>query len=207
MARFFDVHPDDPQPRALAQVAAILREGGVIAYPTDCAYALGCLIGNADGLDRIRTIRQLDERHHFTVMCRNLKELSSFAEVSNAAFRAVKACTPGPYTFILPATKDVPRRLQHPRKRTIGVRIPRGRVVHALLEAVGEPIVSTTLLLPSDEAPLTQGWDISQRLEHVIDAVVDAGDCTTELTTIVDLSGREPEVIRHGVGDASRFEE
>lgn len=206
MARYFDVHPENPQPRLIAQVVGIVRADGLIAYPTDSCFALGCQLGNAQGLERIREIRHLDARHHFTLVCLDFSQLSQFAHVSNAVFRAVKACTPGPYTFILPATKDVPRRLLHPKKLTVGVRIPGVPVVRALLEELGEPLVSSTLLLPGEEAPMTQGWEIKEALDHAVDAVVDAGECGTEPTTVIDLSGSGPEVLRVGGGDPSRFE-
>jgi tRNA threonylcarbamoyl adenosine modification protein (Sua5/YciO/YrdC/YwlC family) len=206
VARFIDVHPDNPQPRAISQVADMVRAGGVVAYPTDLTYALGCRIGDADGLERIRDIRQLDARHHFTLVCHDYSQASQFVRISNTAFRAIKARTPGPYTFILPATRDVPRRLQHPKKQTVGIRIPRHPVVQALLDDLGEPLVSTTLHLPGEEEPLTQGWDIKERLDHLLDAVVDAGDCGTQTTTLVDLSESEPVVLRVGAGDPSRFE-
>jgi tRNA threonylcarbamoyl adenosine modification protein (Sua5/YciO/YrdC/YwlC family) len=160
VARYFDVHPDNPQSRAIGQVVDIVRSDGLIAYPTDSCFALGCQIGNADGLARIREIRQLDAHHHFTLVCLDFSQLSQFVHVSNAVFRAVKACTPGPYTFILPATKEVPRRLLHPKKLTVGVRIPSDAVVRALLTELGEPLVSSTLLLPGDDEPMTQGWEI-----------------------------------------------
>lgn len=200
------MHPDNPQPRTIGQIADVVRGGGVIAYPTDCSYALACQIGNARGVDRIREIRHLDARHHFTLVCSDFAQLSQFVQVDKAVFRAVKACTPGPYTFILPATREVPRRLQHPKKQTVGVRIPRSAVVQALLAELGEPLVSSTLLLPGDEEPMTQGWDIKERLDHVVDAVVDAGECGLELSTVVDLSQDEPEILRRGAGDPGRFE-
>jgi tRNA threonylcarbamoyl adenosine modification protein (Sua5/YciO/YrdC/YwlC family) len=206
VARFLDVHPDNPQPRAIGQVVEILRAGGLIAYPTDSCYALGCQMGNADALQRVRDIRHLGATHDFTLVCRDFAQLSQFVRVDKAAFRSVRACTPGPYTFILPATREVPRRLQHPRKQTVGVRIPRHCVVQAILAEIGEPLVSSTLLLPGDDEPPTQGWDIKERLDHVLDAVVDSGECGTDPTTVVDLSGTEPVVLRRGAGDASRFE-
>jgi tRNA threonylcarbamoyl adenosine modification protein (Sua5/YciO/YrdC/YwlC family) len=206
MARYVDVHPDNPQPRLIAQVADIVREGGVIAYPTDSCFALGAQIGNVHALDRIREIRHLDERHHFTLVCADFAQLAQYVTVSNQMFRTVKACTPGSYTFILPATKEVPRKLQHPKKLTVGVRIPKHTVVQALLAELGEPLVSSTLLLPGDEDPPTEGWAIKERLDHLVDAVLDSGDCGTEPTTVVDLSGVEPEIIRRGAGDVSRFE-
>ncbi|MBV9312431.1 MAG: threonylcarbamoyl-AMP synthase [Pseudonocardia sp.] len=206
MASYFDVHPDNPQPRAISQVVDVVRSGGVIAYPTDSCFALGCQLDNRDGIDRIRAIRHLDERHHFTLVCRDFAQLGQFALVSNTVFRTVKAATPGPYTFILPATKDVPRRMMHPKKRTIGVRIPAHVVAQALLSELGEPMLSSTLLLPESEEPLTQGWEIKQRLDHVLDAVLDSADCGSEPTTVIDLSGDEPEILRRGAGDPTRFE-
>jgi tRNA threonylcarbamoyl adenosine modification protein (Sua5/YciO/YrdC/YwlC family) len=206
MARFIDVHPINPQPRAITQIVTLIQGGGLVAYPTDSCYALGCQLGNREGLDRIKTIRKLDDRHHFTLICRDFAQLGQFVQVSNAVFRLVKASTPGSYTFILPATKEVPRRLMHPKKRTVGVRIPDHAVTQAILAELGEPLLSTTLLLPGDEEPLTQAWEIQDRLEHQVDAIVDAGECGTEPTTVVDLSGDEPEILRVGAGDPSRFE-
>lgn len=206
MARYFDVHPVDPQRRVIGQVATMVQEGALIAYPTDSCFALGCAIGNADGLERIRAIRHLDHRHHFTLVCADFAQLGQFVHVSNRVFRLVKAATPGSYTFILPATKEVPRRLLHPKKKTVGVRIPQHPVVRALLSELGAPLLSSTLLLPGDEEPLTQGWDIKERLDHSVDAVIDSGECGTEPTTVVDLSTDEPEIVRVGAGDPSRFE-
>ncbi|GIJ20587.1 L-threonylcarbamoyladenylate synthase [Micromonospora lutea] len=205
MARYFDVHPDNPQPRIISQVVEIIRADGLIAYPTDSCFALGSQLGNKDGMDRIREIRDLDSGHHFTLVCRDFAQLGQFVQLDNAVFRAVKAATPGRYTFILPATKEVPRRLWHPRKKTVGVRIPAHPVTRALLDALGEPLLSSTLLLPDDEEPMTQGWEIMERLDHAVDAVVDAGDCGTEPTTVVDFSDGEPEIVRVGAGDPSRF--
>ncbi|PWU56051.1 threonylcarbamoyl-AMP synthase [Micromonospora sp. S4605] len=206
MARYYDVHPDNPQPRALRQVVDLIRDGGLVAYPTDSCYALGCQLGNRDGLDRIREIRHLDDRHHFTLVCRDFAQLGQLVKVSNAAFRLVKASTPGSYTFILPATREVPRRLLHPRKRTVGVRVPDHTVAQALLAELGEPLLSSTLVLPGEDEPLTRGWEIKERLDHLVDAVLDAGDCGKEPTTVVDLSQPEPEILRRGAGDPSRFE-
>jgi tRNA threonylcarbamoyl adenosine modification protein (Sua5/YciO/YrdC/YwlC family) len=205
MARYFDVHPLDPQPRAIAQVAALLDDDALIAYPTDSCYALGCRLDSPTGGERIRRIRSLDDRHHFTLVCSDFGQLGQLVQLDNAAFRAIKAATPGPYTFILPATKEVPRRLAHPRKRTVGVRIPHHPVVRALLRQLGEPLLSSTLMLPDAEEPLTDGWHIKEELDHVIDAVVDAGDCGTEPTTVVDWSKGYPEVVRAGAGDMERF--
>ncbi|GAA4032036.1 L-threonylcarbamoyladenylate synthase [Arthrobacter methylotrophus] len=206
MARFFDVHPQDPQPRAIAQVVNILRSGGLIAYPTDSCYALGAQIGNREALDRIRSIRQLDGKHHFTLVCKDFAQLGQFVMIDNDVFRSIKAVTPGSYTFILPATKEVPRRLLHPKKKTVGVRIPNHNFVQALLAELGEPLLSSTLLLPDEEEPLTQGWEIKERLDNLVDAVIDSGDCGAEPTTVVDFSSGTAEVVRRGTGDPSRFE-
>jgi tRNA threonylcarbamoyl adenosine modification protein (Sua5/YciO/YrdC/YwlC family) len=205
VAKYFDVHPENPQPRAVAQVIGMVREGGLIAYPTDSCFALGCAIGNKAGMDRIREIRHLDDRHHFTLMCRDFAQLGQFVQMNNALFRTLKAATPGPYTFILPATRDVPRRLLHPRKKTVGVRIPDHVVAQALLAELGEPLLSTTLTLPGATEPMTQGWEIKEELDHALDAVIDSGDCGVEPTTVVDFSGPEPEILRKGAGDPARF--
>ena len=205
MARYFDVHPVDPQPRVVAQAVALLRDDALIAYPTDSCYALGCSLDNAAGLERIRRIRHLDSSHHFTLVCGDFNQLGQFVRLDNAVFRAVKAAIPGPYTFILPATREVPRRMLHPRRRTVGVRLPRHPVTTALLAGLGEPLVSSTLLLPGDEAPMTSGWEIKERLDHVIDAVIDSGECGEVPTTVVDFSGDEPVILREGAGDPARF--
>jgi tRNA threonylcarbamoyl adenosine modification protein (Sua5/YciO/YrdC/YwlC family) len=206
MARYFDIHPASPQQRMIVQVADVVRGGGVIAYPTDSCYALGCQLGNTDGIARIRSIRDLGDKHHLTLVCQDFAQLGQFARVDNSVFRAIKAATPGSYTFILPATREVPRRLQHPGKKTVGVRITGHAVARALLAELGEPLVSTTLLLPGQDEPLTQGWEIEDQLGHVVDAVVDCGDCGTEPTTVIDFSGDEPEILRRGAGDTSAFE-
>ena len=206
MARYFDVHPHDPQPRAITQAVKMLLDGGLIAYPTDSCYALGAQLGNKDALDRIRTIRKLDAKHHFTLVCKDFAQLGQFVNIGNDVFRSIKAVTPGSYTFILPATKEVPRRLLHPKKKTVGVRIPDNRVVQALLAELGEPILSSTLLLPDEEDPLTQGWEIKERLDHAVDAVIDSGDCGTDPTTVIDFSQPEPEIVRRGAGDTTPFE-
>jgi tRNA threonylcarbamoyl adenosine modification protein (Sua5/YciO/YrdC/YwlC family) len=206
MARYFDVHPVDPQRRAIGQIVEIIRSGGLIAYPTDSCFALGCQLGDSKGIERIREIRDLDDRHHFTLVCRDFAQLGQFVQVSNQVFRTVKAATPGSYTFILPATKEVPRRLMHSRKKTVGVRIPQHPVAQALLAELGEPLLSSTLLLPDEPDPLTEGWEIKERLDHALDAVVDSGECGTTPTTVVDLSEGEPEIVRVGAGDPSRFE-
>ncbi|PAK27122.1 threonylcarbamoyl-AMP synthase [Streptomyces sp. alain-838] len=200
------MHPDNPQPRSIAQVADSVRSGALIAYPTDSCYALGCRLGSRDGTDRIRSIRQLDNRHHFTLVCQDFAQLGQFVQIDNDVFRAIKASTPGSYTFILPATREVPRMLQHPKKKTVGVRIPDHVVAQALLAELGEPLLSSTLLLPGEDEPMTQGWEIKDRLDHVLDAVIDSGDCGTEPTTVVDFSGGEAEIVRRGAGDTDRFE-
>ena len=206
MARYFDIHPANPQHRAIAQVAEIVRAGGVIAYPTDSCYALGCQLGNSEGIARIRAIRHLDDKHHLTLVCQDFAQLGQFVYVPNRVFRAIKTATPGRYTFILPATKEVPRRLQHPGKKTVGVRIPRHVVTQALLAELGQPLVSSTLLLPGEDEPLTAGWQIAEQLDHAVDAVIDSGDCGTEPTTVIDFSQPEPEILRRGAGDTSAFE-
>jgi tRNA threonylcarbamoyl adenosine modification protein (Sua5/YciO/YrdC/YwlC family) len=206
MARYYDVHPVDPQPRVIGQVVRLLRDDGLIAYPTDSGYALGTQLGNRDGLERIRQIRQLDDKHHFTLVCRDFAQLGSLVHLDNAAFRMVKAATPGPYTFILPATSEVPKRLMHPKKRTVGVRIPEHRVVQALLAELGEPLLSSTLLLPGQVDPMTEGWVVQEEIGQWLDAVVDCGECGSEPTTVVDLSSGLAEVVRYGAGETSRFE-
>ena len=206
MARYLDVHPENPQPRLISQAVDIIRSGGLIAYPTDSCYALGAQVGNRDALDRIRAIRHLDSKHHFTLVCKDFAQLGQLVQIDNDVFRSIKAVTPGSYTFILPATKEVPRRLLHPKKKTVGVRIPEHRVVQALLAELGESLLSSTLLLPDEEDPLTQGWEIKERLEHVVDAVIDSGDTGAEPTTVIDFSTGAAEVVRRGMGDPSRFE-
>lgn len=205
MARYLEIHPVDPQPRLIDQAVHILREGGLIAYPTDSCYALGCALDAKDALERIRRIRQVGAQHDFTLVCADFAQLAQFVIVSNPVFRLVKNATPGPYTFILPATKEVPRRMAHPRKHTVGVRIPDHRVAHALVEALGEPIVSSTLLLPGHEDPPTEGWVVQDLLDHQLDAIIEAGEVGTAPTTVVDLSSGELEIRREGAGDISRF--
>ena len=205
MARYVDLHPENPQPRLVTQVVEALRDDALIAYPTDSGYALGCQLGNRDGRDRILRIRDLDERHHFTLMCKDFAQLGQFVHVSNAAFRAIRAATPGPYTFILPATAEVPRRLMHPRKKTVGVRIPDHVVDCAILEELGEPILTSTLILPGETEARTLGWEIKEELDHQVDLVIDAGEVIDQPTTVVDWSGDQPEIVREGAGDASRF--
>lgn len=206
MARYFDVHPDNPQPRSLHQIVDILQDDGLIAYPTDSAFALGVRLGNRDGLERMRRIRGLDERHHFTIVVDEFAKLGEYTYMDNRIFRAVKASTPGPFTFILPATKAVPRAMAHPKKRTIGVRVPEHTTTLALLAALGEPLVSTTLILPGETEPMSDGWLIKDTLDHELDAVLDSGDAGVQSTTVIDLSGDEPEIVRRGAGDPVLFE-
>ena len=206
MARFIDVHPDNPQPRLLQQIADALRDDQLIAYPTDSGYALGSRLGNRDGRDRILRIRGLDDKHHFTLMCKNFGQLGQFVKLDNSAFRAIKSATPGPYTFVLPATQEVPRRLMHPKKRTVGVRIPDHVFVQALLDTLGEPLLTSTLILPGETEPRSLGWEIKEELDHQVDLVVEAGETLAEPTTVIYWSEGYPEVIRIGAGDPARFE-
>ncbi|MBD5787457.1 threonylcarbamoyl-AMP synthase [Cellulosimicrobium terreum] len=206
MARYLDVHPDNPQPRVIAQVVALLGDGGLVAYPTDSGYALGCRMDDREGIERIRRIRHLDDKHHFTLVCADFAQLGHFVMVDNSAFRAIKSATPGPYTFIMRATSEVPRRLSHPKKRTVGVRIPADAVAQAIVAALGEPILSSSLILPGSSEALTDGWAIKEELDHVLDAVVDGGERGSAPTTVVDVSDGVPEVVRVGAGDPSRFE-
>ncbi len=206
MAKYFDIHPVDPQHRLVGQIVDIIRSGGLVAYPTDSGFALGCQLGNADGKDRIKRIRDLDDRHDFTLVCRDFAQLGQFVHIDNRVFRAIKSATPGSYTFILPATREVPRRLLHPKKRTVGVRIPDHTVVKALLAELGEPILSSTLILPDDDEPMTDGWQIKEELDDRVDAVVDSGEAGAQPTTVVDFSSGAPDVVRRGAGDPTRFE-
>jgi tRNA threonylcarbamoyl adenosine modification protein (Sua5/YciO/YrdC/YwlC family) len=203
MAQFFSIHPTHPQKRLVHQAADIVRRGGLIAYPTDSCYALGCDRGNARGLERLRRIRAIDERHHLTLMCRDLAEMASYAIVNDAQFQLIKSATPGSYTFILRARREVPRRLT--RKKTIGVRVPGHPVAHALLAELDQPMLSSTLLLPGDASPLSDPDDIRRRLENALDLVIDAGACGLELSTVIDLSGDVPRVLREGKGSLAPF--
>jgi tRNA threonylcarbamoyl adenosine modification protein (Sua5/YciO/YrdC/YwlC family) len=203
LSQYFELHPVSPQLRLIRRAVEIVRDGGVIAYPTDSCYALGCHIGDKGALERVRRIRQADRHHHFTLVCRDLSEIARFARVDTWQFRLLKSCTPGPYTFLLPATREVPRRLQHERRRTIGIRVPDHPVPLMLLEELGEPLMSSTLLLPGDAMPLTDGKDIRDRLEHDIDAVLDGGNCGVIPTSVIDLAVSPPAVVRRGKGDLS----
>ena len=200
MSQYFELHPLTPQTRLIRRAADIVRAGGVIAYPTDSCYALGCHIGDKTALERVRRIRQADRHHHFTLVCRNLADVGRFAKLATWQFRLIKACTPGPYTFLLPATTETPRRLQHERRRTIGIRIPDHPVPLLLLAELSEPLMSSTLMLPGDALPLTDGREIRARLEHEIDAVLDGGNCGVEPTTVIDLAVSPPVVVRSGKG-------
>lgn len=205
MAQFLSIHPENPQQRLIDQAVDVLNRGGLIVYPTDSAYALGCRIGDKMALDRVRALRQLDKNHNFTLMCRDLSELATFAKVDNAAFRLIKAHTPGPYTFILTATSEVPRRLMHPKRKTIGMRVPNNPIALALLETLGEPIMSSSLIMPGDSEPLTDPYDIRVTLEHLVEVVIDGGYCGMEATTVVDLTGDQPEITRQGCGNTDDF--
>lgn len=205
MARYLDVHPVNPQPRALQQCVAVLREGGLIAYPTDSGFALGCMLNNREGLDRIRAIRQLDQHHHFTLMIHDFAHVGQWVNMDNWVFRALKANTPGHYTFIVKASREVPKLMQHEKKKSIGLRIPTHTTTLALLEALGEPLVSSTLILPGQDEPMTDGWAVKEELDHQVDLVLDSGDCGLVATTVVDLTGDEAEVKRFGGGDPDPF--
>lgn len=205
MSQFFSVHPEQPQPRLMKQAADIVRAGGLIVFPTDSAYALGGQMGNADLLARIRRIREVDDRHHFTLMCRDLSEIGTYARVDNAQYRLLKATTPGTYTFILEGTRELPRRLMHPKRKTIGLRVPDHPVVAALLAELGEPLLTSTLLLPGEDLPLTDADDIRERIGKLVDLVIEAGFCGPEATSVVDLTSGSPELIRAGKGDLAPF--
>ena len=206
MARMVHIHPDNPQPRRIAEAVAALRAGGLLAYPTDSSFALGCHIGDKRAMDAIRRIRRTDKDHNFTLVCRDLSEIGLYARIDNWAYRLLRAHTPGAYTFILPATREVPKRLQHPRRRTIGIRVPDSRIVDAMLAALGEPIMSSTLLLPGDNRPLTDADEVQDRIGHQIDVVIEGGAAGIEPTSVIDLSGDEVRVLRAGRGDVGVFQ-
>ena len=205
MSQFFRIHPKNPQLRLINHAAEIVKAGGVIAYPTDSAYALGCHIGDKRALERIRQIRRLDQHHNFTLVCRDLSELGIYARVSNSAYRLIKSATPGPYTFILPATREVPRRLVHAKRKTIGLRVPDNPICEALLSAMGEPLMSSTLMLPGDDYPMTDPMEIRDLLEHQLDLVIDGGFCGMEPTTVINMEDDVPVVSRSGRGDTELF--
>jgi len=206
MARIVEIHPSDPQPRRIAEVVATIRGGGLVAYPTDSSYAFGCHIGDKRAMDRIRRIRRTDKKHNFTLVCSDLSEISLYAQFDNWAYRLMKSLTPGPYTFILQATREVPKRLQNPRRRTIGLRVPDHAIVHAMLDALGEPIMSSTLTLPGDDLPLTDVVEIEERIGHQIELIIDGGPTGVEPTSVIDLSGGSVEVLRMGRGDVSSLQ-
>ena len=205
MSQYFAVHPTHPQSRLIAQAAAIIRAGGVIAYPTDSCYAIGCHIGDKEAMQRLRNIRKVDDKHHLTLMCRDLSEIATYAQVDNVQYRLLKKLTPGSYTFILRASREVPRRLLHPRRKTIGMRVPEHAVAQALLAALAEPLLSATLILPGDALALNDAQEIRARLEHALDLVLDAGSCGIDPTTMVDLTGAAPELLRQGKGSLEPF--
>lgn len=206
MSQLFQIHPENPQKRLIQQAVDIIKKGGVIVYPTDCAYALGCHLGDKSALDKIKRIRKLDDKHNFTLVCRDLSEIGTYAKVDNQMYRLLKAHTPGAYTFILKATTEVPRRLLHPKRRAIGLRIPDNKIVQALLEELGEPIMSTSLIMPGESDPLTDPYEIRDLLQHELDLVIDGGYCGIAATTVISLMEDHPEIIRMGAGDASNFE-
>ncbi|MFT4298709.1 MAG: L-threonylcarbamoyladenylate synthase [Aeromicrobium sp.] len=205
MARFIDIHPENPQQRAVDQAVTVLRDGGLLALPTDSGYALGAQLGNAAALERIRSIRKLDGKHHFTLICHDFAQLGQFVHIDNAVFRAIKAATPGPYTFILPATREVPKRMLHAKKKTVGARLPRHAVTQAIVGALGEPLLTSTLILPGESEAMTDAWSIKEALEHEVEAVVDSGDVSPAPTTVIDFVDGVPEVVREGAGDTSLF--
>jgi tRNA threonylcarbamoyl adenosine modification protein (Sua5/YciO/YrdC/YwlC family) len=206
LALLISIHPVSPQPRLVRQAVAAMRDGSVVAYPTDSCYALGCLIGDKEAMERIRRIRDADKNHNFTLVCRDLSEIARYARVDNATYRTLRAFTPGPYTFLLEATREVPKRLQNPKRRTIGIRVPDNAIVSLLLAELGEPVMSSTLLLPGEMAPMTDPHEIKERLEHLVDLVIDGGPGGFEPSSVVDLSGPAPVVVRHGKGSVAAFE-
>ena len=206
MSQYFQIHPTHPQQRLVSQAVAIVRGGGVIVYPTDSCYALGCCIGDKSAMERVRRVRRVDQHHNFTLVCRNLSEIGGYAKIDNAAYRLLRAHTPGPYTFILKATREVPRRLQNPKKKTIGVRIPDHPVARVLLEALGEPFMSSTLILPGEQTPMTDTQEMVVALKGKVELIVDGGNCGSEPTTVVDLTDEVPIVARRGLGDSTAFE-
>ncbi|MDO9421479.1 MAG: L-threonylcarbamoyladenylate synthase [Herminiimonas sp.] len=205
MSQFFQIHPDNPQQRLINQAVQIIKEGGIVALPTDSCYALVCHLDDKDAVTRLRRIRNVDDKHHLTLLCRDLSEIALYAKVDNQQYRLLKAATPGPYTFILEATKEVPRRLSHPSRKTIGLRVPENPIVSAVLEELGQPLLGTTLILPNEEEPLTDPEEVRDRLAKLVDLVIDGGACSLQPTTVIDLTGPEPVLQRQGRGDASAF--
>ena len=206
MSQFFQIHPENPQQRLINQAVDIINKGGVIVYPTDCGYALGCHLGDKSALEKVKRIRRLDDKHNFTLVCRDLSEIGTYAKVDNAVYRMLKAHTPGAYTFILNATTEVPRRLLHPKRRTIGLRIPENNIALELMHSLGEPIMSTSLIMPGEDMPLTDPYEIRDLLQHEVDLVIDGGYCGMEATSVINLVDGEPVIVRSGAGDISDFE-
>jgi tRNA threonylcarbamoyl adenosine modification protein (Sua5/YciO/YrdC/YwlC family) len=200
MSQFFQIHAENPQPRLIKQAAEILAKGGLVVIPTDCAYALACQLQDKDALERVKKLRQLNDKHNFTLMCRDLTEISTYGKVDNTAYRLLKAHTPGPFTFILNGTKEVPRRLMHPKRKTIGIRVPDNAITQALLEELGEPLMTTSLIMPDEDKPMSDPYDIRQTLEHALDLVIDGGYCGFEATTVVNMTDEEYEITRQGAG-------
>ncbi len=205
MSQFFQIHPDNPQARLIKQAVEIIRDGGVVVYPTDSSYAIGCSMGNKSGIERIRRLRQLDDKHNFTLVCRDLSQLGLFAKVDTAAFRLLKTTLPGPYTIILSATREVPRMLLHPKRRTIGLRVPAQPIAQALLAELGEPLMSVSLILPGESEPMSDPYEIRQTLEHQVDLIIDGGYGGVEASTVISLVDGEPEIVRVGCGDPAAF--
>ena len=205
MSQYFAPHPDNPQPRLIKQAAQIVRDGGVIALPTDSCYAIACQLDDKDAVTRLRRIRGIDDKHHLALLCRDLSEIAQYAQVDNVQYRLLKAATPGPYVFILPATREVPKRVSHPSRKTIGLRVPHNAITQALLQEIGGPLLSTTLIMPGEAVPLNDGEEIRERLEHLLDLVLDGGACGIEPSTVIDLTGPAPQLIRAGLGDVAPF--
>lgn len=206
MSQFFQIHPDNPQPRLIKQAAEILAKGGLVVIPTDCAYALACHLEDKQALERVKQLRQLNDKHNFTLMCRDLTEISTYGKVDNTAYRLLKTHTPGPFTFILDGTREVPRRLMHPKRKTIGIRVPDNAITQALLEELGEPLMTTSLIMPGEDMPMSDPYEIRQTLEHALDLVIDGGYCGFEATTVVNMTGDEYEVTRQGAGEIPELE-
>jgi len=205
VSQFFQIHPDNPQARLIVQAAEIVRKGGIVALPTDSCYALVCHLDDKDAVMRLRRIRNVDDKHHLTLLCRDLSEIANYARVDNQQYRMLKAATPGPYTFILEATKEVPRRVSHPSRKTIGLRVPENAIAQALLSELAQPLLGTTLILPDEDQPLTDPDEVRERLAKLVDLVIDGGACSLEPTTVIDMTGAQPELRRQGRGDASAF--